>query len=283
VILIQLGYQPFQEGSERPWYTHNHFHYRFTSGDENFPVELHWELRRPDSPVQMDMERIWARSVPARVAGIEVKALSPEDLLVYLCVHTAFHSTYHFYPLRSLVDIHETIGHYRNRIDWQDLKETALQWGAGNAVYLTLLLSRRLLGTDLPDEFSELAPARFEPRLLDWAQERFFIESRDPQDPIFRPMSGQIEQAWLFGPLTDKLSSLWAALFPNKQEIADMYSIVPSKKRVYFYYFVRWKDLLQRYSRRYMLMLRGDTEVRRWAEQENRRKALLKWLSCHPM
>ena len=52
-----------------------------------FTVEPHWNIVYPTSPFKMDIAGLWVRARPATVAGVEVLALSPEDLLLHLCLH----------------------------------------------------------------------------------------------------------------------------------------------------------------------------------------------------
>ena len=75
--------------------------------------------------------------------------LSPEDLLLHLCLHASF--THRFrVGLRACWDILETVNHYGQAIDWDLVVRRAQAWGIGRYVYLTLRLVRDLLGAGDP-------------------------------------------------------------------------------------------------------------------------------------
>lgn len=50
-------------------------------------VEPHWTIAYPLFVDRLDMEAVWNRCVPARVAGEDTLSLGCEDLLVHLCLH----------------------------------------------------------------------------------------------------------------------------------------------------------------------------------------------------
>jgi hypothetical protein len=55
-------------------------------------LHVHWHMVNSSVPATMfveriEMERIWDRAVPARVADADAYALCPEHLVIYLCEH----------------------------------------------------------------------------------------------------------------------------------------------------------------------------------------------------
>jgi hypothetical protein len=73
-------------------------------------IELHWTIVSPTGPVRIDAAGLWNRARPASIAGVETLALSPEDLLLHLCLHFCYKDA--CVGLRSLCDIAETIQHF---------------------------------------------------------------------------------------------------------------------------------------------------------------------------
>jgi hypothetical protein len=53
-------------------------------------VELHWTILEEEEPFSIDVEAMWARSVPAEIAGVGVRGLSVEDLLLHLSLHLTY-------------------------------------------------------------------------------------------------------------------------------------------------------------------------------------------------
>ena len=54
-------------------------------------VDLQWEIGPADYPFRFDPEILWRSLHRTRIAGREVPSLSPEVLLLFLCVHGAKH------------------------------------------------------------------------------------------------------------------------------------------------------------------------------------------------
>ena len=60
-------------------------------------LDIHWHLENSMTDLPVDMDMIWERAQPAFIAGVKVLVLSPEDLLLHLCLHLGFH---HFFQLK---------------------------------------------------------------------------------------------------------------------------------------------------------------------------------------
>ena len=71
----------------------NRFHARFAlaRGDSRIDVELHWDIMPEDFPFHSDLKGIWKRCGSLSFGGANVTTLSPEDLLLFLCVHGSRH------------------------------------------------------------------------------------------------------------------------------------------------------------------------------------------------
>jgi hypothetical protein len=110
------------------------------------------------SPFTLDLDGIWARTRPARVAGHDVLALSPEDLLLHLSVHAGFHHGLHV-AIRRLCDVAAVLE--REEIDWARFADTARRWGAEPFAAVILRLARDLLAAPVPD--AALAPIAWTP------------------------------------------------------------------------------------------------------------------------
>ncbi len=90
--LAAVGYSPYRhwDGKDHDHYSAYHYHHIYTSPGR-LPVELHWELTHPTSPVQLRAAELVARSVPCRLGSHEVRALSPEDEWLVLATHATKH------------------------------------------------------------------------------------------------------------------------------------------------------------------------------------------------
>ncbi|MCI5150048.1 MAG: hypothetical protein D3916_11785, partial [Candidatus Electrothrix sp. MAN1_4] len=232
------------------------------------PIELHWTLKRPNRPLVIDAEGLWQRAQPASVVGVDTLTLSPEDLLLHLCLHTAVH---HLYSngLCAFCDIRETIRHYREELHWETVQNCAEEWGAGNAVYLTLHFAKSLLDADVPDALlDKLKPEKKMQQQLAAAEQFLFNSSVD------RTLSANLQARSLFA---SKSALKTAALFLQRiflpcATMAQLYDLPPDSPRILLYYPVRLKDLLVRHRHTVWRIWRRDKATVRQFE-------LFDWLS----
>jgi hypothetical protein len=61
--------------------------------------------------------QLWEKAEPARVAEVEVLVLGPEDTILHLCLHAAYHHAFDW-GVRYLLDLTQVIEHFESGIDW---------------------------------------------------------------------------------------------------------------------------------------------------------------------
>lgn len=130
-------------------------------------------------------------------------------------------------------------------MEWEVVCWRTQQWGANNSVYLTLYLAKTLVGAAVPSEVLDtLKPDNGDPQIITWAKAQMvheFNESVLP--PIAHYKMLEIETH------SGKIDILRQRIFLPREEIARMYSISPNWPQIYFYYWIRLKDLLVWHSR----------------------------------
>ena len=127
---------------------------------------------------RLELGGLIARARRTFVDGTQTLTLSPVDLVLYLCMQADNHGHFNRVAvgreesqellfaewsnnrLVRFVDIHETIRHHRQGIDWDLLVELARSSGLEGPVWSSLSLAEQLLGpTAPPDVLARLAPA----------------------------------------------------------------------------------------------------------------------------
>ena len=272
--LMEIGYgcSPERPSIEEQCEKAQHL-FGFTKPDV-FLIEIHWTIEHPTSLFKIDLDGLWSRAWPAIIAGVEVLVLSPEDLLLHLCLHASFHHKFRI-GLKSFCDISETVRHYRDEMDWEQVQLRARQWGASKCAYLTLHLARELLEAAVPDEVLDtLKPDGFDLQLVAWAKEQIFADESDSPS-----LSPNLAQFWGPKRLQDKVILFLKSAFPSPEIMARMYPAPPDSPRIYLYYPVRLKDLLLRYGYAAWRLLRRDEEMVMLVERENKKTALRDWLA----
>ncbi|RIK58724.1 hypothetical protein DCC62_29230, partial [candidate division KSB1 bacterium] len=199
-------------------------------------------------------------------------ALCPEDLLLHLCIHASYHHQFRF-GLRSLCDIAEIIRHYHSRLDWEQLRKRAEEWGVTKCVYLTLRLTNKLLEANVPhDVLQHLRPKELRHSFVAMSEAFTLGDIGDPF--IFRKFGS----LWKIGRWRDKLTIVKNSALPEKKTMARLYPASQGDTRFSSYYIKRWKDLLRRFGPIVWQMLRRKKQMKDLVDDEKKRLALKQWL-----
>jgi hypothetical protein len=280
-ILLALGYRLELEYGDWSYYLANHYHFLYVSPDESMRLEVHWHIQMPGQPFRIDENEVWERALPTTVAGVETMAFCPEDLLIQICIQVTFQHPFDYYPLRSLYDIAEVVRFFGDHMNWLQVQQRSHQWGSEKCVYLALCLTRELLSANLPDlVLSDLEPQDFDQRFTGWARERMFTKVGVTSDFESMPsMSGRFGKVWTSHSLSARLSAFIDAVLPPMDLMAQLYQLKPGSIRGYFYYLVRWKDLLLKHGSKAWQLLSRNPETIALIDSEGKRAALIDWMT----
>lgn len=238
-------------------------------------LDIHWDIYLSVPPRSMDIEEIWERAQPEIIAGVEALVLSPEDLLLHLCIHFAYHHLFRFAGLRTLYDIKKTIRHYQGQIEWEQIRHRARKWGASNSLFLTLLLARDLLNVRIPDDVMDaLEPDDLDPKVKAWTLQQMF--QKRYTEKLLSPYFWQL---WRPGSFSEKIALLMKLIFTPLEFISQRYATSYGSFRSCLYYLVRFKDHFSRYGRSIWRMLTNEEKMVMLAERENRDMSIREWLS----
>jgi hypothetical protein len=159
--------------------------YNFAN-DKNVLFDVHWNLAAPYFSYEFDVNPLWERLEPITIGGRQLPALSPEDLLLALCLHG---STHFWERLGWISDVAGVIGR-RPDIDWQLLLNNATRDGSKRMLSLGLFLASELLAAPLPPEVLRTVQAdAMVMTLAEQVKQRLFAEEV--------PISGILDGALL--------------------------------------------------------------------------------------
>jgi hypothetical protein len=203
-------------------------------------VDFCWAIAIPGGRSRLDVAGLWNRARPAIIAGVEVLALSCEDLLLQLCLH-ATHRHGLEDGLRPFVDIAKTTRRYRDEIDWTQVAERAREWGASRYVGLALRLARSMLDAQVPGEaLDRLVPGGLDLRML--ATARHSVLAR----------TGYVEQIpflnWVGATSLAEIARLsWERVFLSREEMSAMYAGARDSNHLGLYHALRLRDVVGDY------------------------------------
>jgi hypothetical protein len=153
--LKNAGYSPYRELSAEEELEHidSGRGYEFVRKNNRGVVELHWALFFEIYDFGLDPEDVWKRHRTVWVGGTEMRTLSPEDLLIYLCAHGTKHR---WMQIKWIADVAE---HVRNHpdLDWSAVESRAQSIGYWRVVCLGAYLAEELLEMPTPPSVEQAA------------------------------------------------------------------------------------------------------------------------------
>ncbi len=235
-------------------------------------VELHWTLLEENEPFIIDAEGLWQRAVPSDVAEHLVLALSPEDLLLHLCLHMAYQ--HHLaVGLRQVIDIDRVLLHFKDALNWDQLLCTAKQWGAERVLWLSLSLARQLVHARFPDLLLEkLHAGQVDPWVLQQASRQMF------QEDDVASVTPDLARFAQSNNLLSRLKVLSKRVFLPKPVIARLYNISPGSLCIYACYIKRLIDLMRGYSGSARRILQQDADTMQAVKHAQAAHKLTAWM-----
>jgi hypothetical protein len=236
-------------------------------------VEIHWTILGEDEPFAIDVDGLWGRAVPAKIAGVDVLSLSPEDLLLHLCMHLGYQHQFNV-GLRGLYDIAQVLDHFEGQVNWSEFVVLAQEWGAERVMWVTLTLTGALLGSEIPERVLEtLRPADAEPWVIPQGQAQLF--SRGMTDV---PMTPDLAELASGKGLIRRVRVVLSRIFLPRRVLARLYDVPPTSIRIYGCYFRRLCELVRDYGPSVKRIFRRDTETITSARDNQSMMRLKAWM-----
>ena len=150
-VIESLGFAPWRviSGAQEELLKHVEYSRTFTRPGDDLDLDLHWDLARSFFTGRVEAEALWADTTSFDLHGRELRCLSPDLLLLALCVHGAKHGPFPWPRLKWICDVAEFIRHSEG-FDWQAALRRAGELGCRRAVLLGLAVSRPLHDDELP-------------------------------------------------------------------------------------------------------------------------------------
>ena len=236
-------------------------------------VEIHWTLLEENEPFTIDAQGLWDRAVPANIASVDTLALSPEDLILHLCMHLTYQHRLKL-GLRGLYDIAEVLRHFEGQLDWTKLVGISKTWGSERVTWLSLMLTQDLLEAQIPPMILEnLKPKEVAPWVLVEAKAQLL--EQDVRKAVVTPDLANF--ATKEG-LISRFKLLLSRLFLPKQTLARLYGVSPKSIQIYGCYFKRLIYLIIHYGDSLKRVAKKDPQMRLVVENEIIIERLKKWM-----
>lgn len=236
-------------------------------------AELHWNLTTTREPYAIDPGDLWKRAVPFRVGDVTALALSPEDLLLHLCLHASYQHEFGF-GVRWACDLGAVIRHHGARLDWETVNGRAVAWKWVPGVYAALRLAHDLVGAEVPsDVLGWLQPSDWHEDILETAREQVFTTPSD-----IAALSTEVARLDSSERVGARLGHLYRRINLSPLDLAALFSVpLDSPRWVFAWLRVRrLGNLLKRYGQTVgRLLIRRDPGITGVAERKNRIRSWL--------
>jgi len=148
-VLISQGYNPEIEldSTQEEIYLKSECEYNFHHPGHKVRVEVHWRVNPSCYCIDYDVDDVWSRLRGLVLKGREVPTLSPEDLLISLCIHGARHNwceKKQIFDMAALVDLQKDL-------NWEYILAYSRKRHMERLVLLGLLLAEKFMGVKLPE------------------------------------------------------------------------------------------------------------------------------------
>lgn len=147
--LVSLGFAPQFPPIFAPGKTSSLIpgEYDYRDTERHLTVELHTERTLRHFPVPPNLDDLARRAASVSISGHEIRTFSPEDTLVFLCVHG---SKDFWERLIWIADVEEFVASHP-RLDWDRVYAFADSVRVRRMLHVGLALADRLFGGSLPD------------------------------------------------------------------------------------------------------------------------------------
>ena len=237
-------------------------------------LELHWTILEENEPFTINTHGLWDRAMPAIIADVDTLALSPEDLVMHLCLHLTYQHHLKL-GLRGLYDIALVIDHYEKQLNWEKLIQIGQEWGAARLTWLTLILVEEIFkGIIPPNVLDQMEPRDAQSWVLNTARLQLLAGM-----PSGTPITPDIVNLATEKGLLTRLKLILSRIFLPKTTLARIYNISPTSYRIYGCYFQRFWGLLRGYAPTIKRVFQADDKVFEDVKNEQTSQQLKTWMT----
>lgn len=147
-IILSQGYErKTTNGESRESHSHEGPYHVFIKKRPISRIDLQWVMAHQQFTFWLDRPEFWRSRMPVILRDKSVPGLSPEMLLIVLCVHGSKHA---WELLKWVCDVAELLRSQPN-LDWDQIVSCASNWRCRRMLYMGLSLAHRLLDAPLPE------------------------------------------------------------------------------------------------------------------------------------
>jgi hypothetical protein len=203
---------------------------------ENELFDLHAQFTKFDVLFYVDYDEIYSRLRKINFNGqIQTEILCPEHQLIHIALHLA-PGLYSGLNFINLIDMYYLISDQDYPFDWEYLIGFSTRSKMNSYIYGPIYLCAYLFNQKIPESVLKILQASLSKRKRAYIQNEYFASILDRGSCGLRLF---FERArWAVG-FSNKMKLIRMALFPDRQEMVQRYSIPENSLRIYGFYITR--------------------------------------------
>lgn len=241
-MFSELGYISYEGYKSKDWYTRNHHHLApYYKPDKGVVIEIHRNIVSPNKLFNIDIGKMWERAQDIRIEGVETKILSPEDLIIHLCLHLSYCDLF-IGKIRDIIDLSQAIRYYNGGINWDWIIKEANEKKLTKFIYYPLYLAAGLLNAGIEKEILDSFKDNSNLSLLEDGLLKLIIRknifSKDKEVSVLPTwILGKVCSDLLYNDHThQRIKSLFKTLFLPPNELITKISSPPLARISQFFY-----------------------------------------------
>lgn len=203
----------------------------------SLPIDLHWKLINlptHESSIAVDYDEIWRSAKMVEVGGTTIKTLSPEDTLIFQCVHmTAHHDSNRLIWFK---DVEQVVRRYGPGMDWDNFARRVSRYHLKTFVYYALILTNEVCGLS---EVPNATLANLKPKYL---TARFFEQLARRNNILEMQQLKRKPVLELWRIMRDDSGKRYVAILrralPKVDWYLEYYPVLPKIRHSELYYFI---------------------------------------------
>ncbi len=211
-------------------------------------LEIHGNIISPGKNYSVSPDIFWQNSKKVKMDNTEFDVLDPIDLILHLCIHISYQDIF-YTDLRHYYDLLITLNHYSDKIDWNEFNKRCYERKWQKGVFFVFKLLNEMFEFKIPAivENSFKETITYIPGLLQNAIEIMWEYDRSKENfDKHNLYSNHLEayKNYIEGSFSHKIKVFLKRIFLSKSDLIYQYSLPEKSFKVYFYYFLRFFDLL---------------------------------------
>jgi len=146
-VLTKAGYIALLDRPASFYEKHHHL-MPYVKWNKSIMIEIHHNIAPEPLMSRIDADCLWHGTQIVDVAGINALTLSPENMVLHLCIHLS--EDFYVERMKILVDVSEAIRCYGKNLNWHSIIGKSNKYKAGDRVYYSLYLAREIMDSVIP-------------------------------------------------------------------------------------------------------------------------------------